>query len=124
MSLARAIPLKDATQTAVSSGALGTAYDMRTEITAGYRIFSAIHVTTQSTDQLIAFVQSASSSGFTTPSTEFIYTAMTSRGAQWATSNGVTLGSTERGYWRMRWTLSTGSNNPSAKFMNWLSIQP
>lgn len=123
MALARVIPLKDASQSAVSSGANGTAYDLSSVMTAGQSLYAGLHVTTQSTDSLQAMVQSASSSGFATATTEFIFGARTSRGAEWATSGGVLIGSTDRKFWRLRWTLSTGSNSPTAKFLGWVSIQ-
>lgn len=123
MALARAIPLKDATASAVSSGANGTAYDLRTIIAAGLKMYAGLHMTTQSTDSFVGLFQSASSSGFAVATTEFILTAMTSRAGQWGTSGGVAIGSTDRIFWRMRWTLSTGSLAPSAKFLGWVSIQ-
>lgn len=123
MALARSIPLKDATATAVSSGANGTAYDLSGVIAANRKLYAALHVTTQTTDSFQAFIQSATSSGFTAATTEFIFTARTSRGAEWASSGGVTIGSTDRTFWRTRFTLSTVSNGPSVKFVDWISIR-
>lgn len=123
MALARIIPLKDASQSAVSSGANGVAYDMSAILSAGMKIYGGLHVTTQSTDTLQAFIQSASSSGFAVTTTEQIFTARTSRGAEWGSSGGVVVGSTDRKFYRMRWTLSTGSNGPTAKFLGFLGLQ-
>lgn len=123
MALTRAIALKDASVTALSSGANGTAVDLSSIISASSRIYGGLHVTTQSTDAFQAFLQSASSSGFATATTELIFSAMTARGAQWGTSPGVAIGSTSRVFWRTRWTLSTGSNAPSVKFLDWVSIR-
>lgn len=123
MALARAIPLKDATQVAQTSGGNGVAFDLSSVIRAGARLFAGIHVTTQSTDSLQAFIQSATSSGFTAATTEFIFGARTSRGAEWATSGGAVIGSTDRIFWRTRWTLSTGSNAPTTNFIDWVSIR-
>jgi hypothetical protein len=123
MALARAVVLKDATATAVSSGANGTAYDLSAIIASGRKLYAGLHVTTQSTDSLQVLVQSATSSGFTAATTEFIFSARTSRGAEWATSGGTTIGSTDRIFWRCRWTLSTGSNAPTAKMLPWVGIQ-
>lgn len=123
MALARVIPLKDAAQSTLSSGGNGTAYDLSSVMTAGMRLYAGLHVTTQSTDALAAMVQSASSSGFATATTEFIFGSRTCRGAEWASSAGVALGSTDRKFWRLRWTLSTGSNAPAASLLGWVSIQ-
>lgn len=123
MALARVVPLKDASQSAVSSGGVGSAYDLSSVMTAGQRLYAGLHVTTQSTDALQAMVQSASSSGFATATTEFIFNSRTSRGAEWGSSAGVALGSTDRKFFRLRWTLSTGSNSPTAKLLGWVSIQ-
>lgn len=130
MALTRAIALKDASTGALSSGAVGTAYDLSSIYTsgAGQKLFAGLHLlmtcsTALGPESFQAFIQSASSSGFATATTEFIFTAMTSRGAQWASSAGVTIGSTDRKYWRARWTLSTASNAPSVKFIEWVSIR-
>jgi hypothetical protein len=126
MALVRAIPLKDASVNALSSGANGTAFDLSSMLTSGatQKLYAGIHVTTQSTDSFQAFVQSASSSGFSAATTEFIFSAMTSRGAQWGSSAGLaTVGSTDRPFFRTRWTLSTGSTAPSVKFLDWVSIR-
>lgn len=123
MALTRVIPLMDASQTAQSSGTVGAAQDLSSVITAGQRLYAGLHVTRQSTDSLQAMIQSASSSGFGTATTEFIFSARTQRGAEWASSGGVVLGSTDRKWFRMRTTLSTGSGSPSAKVLGWVSIQ-
>lgn len=125
MALVRVIPLKDSSETTLTSGANGTAYDLATVITAGQKIYAGLHVVMHcSTDSFAVFVQSATSSGFTAATTEFIFTAVTGRGAQWGTSAGVALlGSTDRKFFRTRWTLSTGSNQPSVRFIDWISVR-
>lgn len=123
MSLVRAVALKDASQNSLSSGANGTAYDLSSVMYAGARLYAGLHVVSQTTDSFQAFVQSATSSGFTAATTEVIFSAQTSRQAQWGTSAGVAIGSTDRIYWRSRFTLSTGSNAPSVKFLEWVSIR-
>ena len=125
MSLLRVVPLKDATVTALSSGGNGTAYDLSSLLTSGatQKLYAGLHVIAQSTDSFQVFIQSASSSGFATATTEFIFAAQTSRQAQWGTSpNLATVGSTDRKFFRTRWTLSTGSNAPTVKFLDWVSI--
>lgn len=127
MALVRAVPLKDGTQSILSSGANGTAYDLSSLFTSGgtQKLYAGLHLTMAcSTDAFQAFIQSASSSGFATATTEIIFNAMTSRGAQWGTSPGVvTISSTDRKYFRTRWTLATGSNAPGVKFLDWVSIR-
>jgi hypothetical protein len=133
MALLRVIALKDASATALSSGANGTAYDLSSLFTSGgaQKLYAGLHVTQMCStaagpDSLAVFVQSASSSGFATATTEIIFTAMTSKGAQWATTGlmaQLTISSTDRKFFRTRWTLSTGSNAPSVKFMDWVSIR-
>lgn len=123
MALCRVIPLKDASQSALSSGGVGTAYDISTLFSAGRRLYAGLHVTTQSTDALQAMIQSASSSGFGSATTEVIFGSRTCRGAEWATSAGAVITSTDRKFFRLRWTLSTGSNAPTAKLLGWVSIQ-
>jgi len=97
MALVRAIPLKDATAAALSSGANGASFDLSAVLAAGRRLYAGLHVIAQSTDSFQAFLQSASSSGFGTATTEFILSSRTSAGAEWATSNGLaSVGSTDR----------------------------
>lgn len=131
MGLVRAVPLKDGTQTLLSSGATGTAYDLSSLFTSGatQKLYAGLHLTMACStaagpDSFQAFIQSASSSGFGAATTEFIFSAMTSRGAQWGTSPGVaTISSTDRKFFRTRWTLSTGSNAPGVKFVDWVALR-
>lgn len=127
MALVRAIALKDASVTAVSSGGNGTIFDLSSLFTSGatQKLYAGVHVTTQSTDSFVVMVQSASSSGAnfgTLATTEFSFTAMTARGAQWGSSTPF-ISSTDRKFFRTRWTLSTGSNSPSVTFIDWVSIR-
>lgn len=131
MALVRVIPLKDASVTALSSGDVSTGYDISSLFTSGatQKLFAGLHLTmicstALGPDSFQAFIQSASSSGFATLTTEFVFTAMTSRGAQWGTSPNVAqVGSTDRKWWRARWTLSTASNAPSIKFIEYVSLR-
>lgn len=133
MALVRAIALKDASATALSSGDNSTGYDLSSLFTSGatQKIYAGLHITQMCStaagpDSLAVFIQSASSSGFATATTEVIFTAQTSKGAQWASTAmmaQLTISSTDRKWFRTRWTLSTGSNAPSVKFMDWISIR-
>lgn len=130
MALVRAIALKNSSTGVLSSGDNGTVFDLSSLFTSGatQKLYAGIHlITACSTDSFAAFIQSASSSGAnfgTLATTEFIFTAMTSRSAQWGTSPGVAqIGSTDRKFFRTRWTLSTGSQQPGVSFVDWVSIR-
>jgi hypothetical protein len=131
MALVRAVALKDATVVVQSSGANGVSYNLSSIITSGgtQKLFAGLHLiaacsTAVGPDTFQLFIQSASSSGFTVNSTDFIFNSMTSRGAQYGSSPGVAvITSTDKVWFRTRWTLSTGSNAPGVKFVSWVGLR-
>ena len=140
MALVRAVPLKNASTVVLSSGDNGTIFDLSGIFTSGatQKLYAGLHlITTCSTaagpDSFQAFIQSASSSGAnfgTLATTEIIFAAMTSRDGVWnANGNGSTaagiaaISSTDRKFFRTRWTLSTASNAPGVSFITWVALR-
>ena len=104
MALVRVVPLKDFLDTALSTGAAGTAYSTVFPQT-GERLYSALHLTGVSTDRpFVMTVQAASSSGFAPLTTEITFTLTTVRGSTWQT---LAAPSTDRPWRRANWALST-----------------
>jgi hypothetical protein len=123
MPIIRAVPLKDATATAMTSCGVGTAYDVGA-VTAGEELYAGLHVLTSSTGGMVVRIQGSSSSGFGAGkfTSHVTFSAQTSLGGQWATplSTG-TVTSTEQQFWRAEWGMTTSGE--SYKFLPWMGIQ-
>lgn len=121
--VARAVALKDArtTGTQVTSGSLtGSGYNLSSILASGKSVYAALHRISVSGTHFLATIQSASSSGFGAVTTEFTFACSTSVGAVWATP--VTVGSTDRIWWRTRWDLTSGVSG-AAQFLDWVGIE-
>ena len=123
MAIVRAIPLKDATATALTSCGVGTAFDLGA-VTAGESLYAGLHLLSSSTGAITFRIQGSSSSGFGVGkfTSHVSFSAQSSIGGQWATpvSTG-TITSTEQSFWRTEWTLTTSGD--TYKALPWMSIQ-
>ena len=120
----RAIPLKDATQTALTSCGQGTVYDLG-GVYAGTRAYAGLHVLSSSTGGLKVRILSNSSSGFSggNPGTvRFNFTCSAQRTAEWLTPLTTgTITATEQRYWRTIWEMTTSGE--SYKALPFMGIQ-
>lgn len=109
MALIRAIPLKDFLATALSTSGNTVAANYTTQPpTSGQKIYAALHLTAVSTGRtLVMTVQSASSSGFGSLTTEISFALTSERGSTWKTA---TAPSTDRPWRRATWVLSTAAS--------------
>ena len=110
---------------ALSTGTTnGTAYGPFT-FTSTQALYAGLHVTALSTTlgtTLSALVQQASSSGFGSSATAVTFSAQSCKYGTWATP--VTAASTSQTFWRVAFTLSTGtSTGGSATGLIWMAIQ-
>ena len=123
MPIIRAVPLKDATATAMTSCGVGTAYAVG-GVSAGEELYAGLHVLSSSTGALVVRIQGSSSSGFGAGkfTSHVAFTSQTSLGGQWATplSTG-TVTSTFQKFWRAEWGMTTSGE--SYKFLPWMGIQ-
>jgi len=123
MAISRAVVLKDATGTAVSTCANGTAYDLG-GVYAGQSLYSALHILSSSTGGLKVRIQGSSSSGF--GSGKFTchveFTSASCRVGQWATPlTTANVTSTHQKFWRANWECTTSGE--SYKLLTHMSIQ-
>ena len=123
MAIVRAIPLKDATETALTSCGTGTAYDLGA-VTAGETFYAGLHILSSSTGGLLVRIQGSSSSGFGAGkfTSHVAFTQRSCRGGQWATPLTTgTITSTDRQFWRAEWGMTTSGE--SYKLLPWMSIE-
>jgi len=123
MPIIRAVPLKNATETALTSCGVGSAYDVG-GVYSGIKLYSALHILSSSTGQIVVRVQGSSSSGFGAGkfTSHIAFTSQTSPGGQWATPlTTANVTSTHRQFWRTEWGLTTSGE--SYKILNWIGIQ-
>lgn len=123
MPIIRAVPLKDATVTAMTSCGVGTSYDVG-GVSAGKELYAGLHVLSSSTGGLLVRVQGSSSSGFGAGkfTSHVAFSEESSVHGQWATplSTG-TVTSTFQQFWRAEWGMTTSGE--SYKFLPWIGIQ-
>lgn len=123
MGIIRAIPLKNATDTALTSCGVGTAFDLGA-VTANESLYAGLHLLSSSTGNITFRIQGSSSSGFGVGkfTSHVAFTAQSSRGGQWATPVTTgTITSTHQQFWRAEWSLTTSGD--SYKALPWMSIQ-
>jgi len=123
MPIIRAVPLKDATTTALTSCGVGSAYDVG-GVFSGQRLYSALHVLSSSTGALVLRVQGSSSSGFGAGkfTSHVAFTSQTSVGGQWATPlTTANVTSTFQQFWRAEWGMTTSGE--SYNLVSWIGIQ-
>lgn len=124
MAIVRAIPLKDATATALTSCGTGTAYDLGGVPHSGGKLFAGLHVLSSSTGGLLVRIQGSSSSGFGAGkfTSHVAFSEESSRQGQWATPLTTgTIASTYQKFWRAEWGMTTSGE--SYKFLPWMSIE-
>ena len=122
MSLVRATALKDATSTgnAVTTADVSSGKDLSTLFSAGQSICAGIHLMDLAAGgTLLVTVQSASSSGFSTKTTEILSSAMSSEQGKWESPVAVT--STDRKWFRCVWTPNTTGD--FSRFLSWVSFK-
>lgn len=111
MALVRVTALKDFRGTALSTTDVSTAHQVGA-LTTGQKFYAGLHLTSASLGttarMLLMSVQSATASGFGSPTTRASFSISTSEGAEWATPVGSL--STEITWWRASWTLSTAAS--------------
>jgi len=123
MAILRAIPLKDATATALTSCGTGTAYDLG-GVTTGETFYAGLHVLSSSTGGLLVRIQGSSSSGFGAGkfTSHVAFTEESCRHGQWATPLTTgTITSTFQKFWRAEWGMTTSGE--SYKLLPWMSIE-
>lgn len=117
----RAVPLKDATQTALTSCGQGTIYDVGA-IEPGKRLYAGLHILSSSTGGLKVRLQVSSSSGGAGLIDRFAFTCSAARTAEWLTplTTGTTTSTFQR-FWRAIWEMTTSGE--SYKALPFLGIQ-
>lgn len=124
MAILRAIPLKDATATAVTSCGEGTVYDA-SAFEPGKRIYAGLHIVSCSTGGVKVRILTNSSSGYSVgnPGTvRFNFTCSAERTAEWLTplTSGTTTSTNQR-YWRAIWECTTCGE--THKFLAYYGVQ-
>lgn len=121
MSILRAVPLKDATATAVTSCGQGTIYDVGA-IEPGKKLYAGLHILSSSTGGLKVRIQYSSSSGGGGMADRFAFTCSAARTAEWLTplTTGTTT-ATERRFWRTIWEMTTSGE--SYKMLPFMGIK-
>ena len=123
MAIVRAIALKDATGTALTSCGTGTAFDIG-GVSAGQSLYAGLHVLSSSTGGLLVRVQGSSSSGFGAGkvTSHVAFTERSCRNGQWATPLTTgTVTSTFQSFWRAEWGMTTSGE--SYLMLPWMSIE-
>ena len=107
MPLVRVMPLKNFIETALSTTAASSPLSTSLPV-SGQKVYGGLHLTAASTGRtLVMTLQSASSSGFGSLTTEITF-ALTS--AIGATMQAFETPSTDRAWRRATWTLSTAAS--------------
>lgn len=109
MAIVRVAALKDFRANALSTTQNASAYDLG-PLTAAQRLAGFFHLTGQTCSTarvLVATVQSASSSGFGTKTTQFTFGLSTAIGSTWPAPIAVT---TDQRYFRAVLTMSTAAS--------------
>lgn len=122
MALVRAVPLKDFLSSALSTTDVSDAYSTQTPV-SGQSVYAALHLTAASTARsFVATIQSASSSGFGSLTTEVSFSLTSEAGSSWQVDSSP---STDRPWRRASWTLSTagGSTGGSWNGLIWVGIR-
>ena len=123
MAIVRTIPLKDATQTALTSCGLGTIYDVGALPTScGFKVYAGLHVLTSSTGGIRVRIQNSSSSEGASMTDRFVFTSCENRFAEFKTPlTTANITSTETSFWRATWEFTTSGE--SYKILPWVRIQ-
>ena len=126
MAILRAIPLKDATSSALTSCGQGTVFDIGgLPVGVSQKVYAGLHVLSSSTGGIKVRILSNSSSGYSggNPGTvQFNFTCSAQRTAEWLTPLTTgTITSTDRRYWRSIWEMTTSGE--SYKILPFMGIQ-
>ncbi len=120
----RSVPLKDATQVALTSCGQGTVFDVG-GVWAGKKAYAGLHILSSSTGGFKCRILSNSSSGFTggNPGTvRFNFTCSAARAAEWLNPLSTsTITSTDQKFWRTIWEMTTSGE--SYKALPFMGIQ-
>jgi len=121
MAILRAIALKDASSSAVSSCGQGTIYDVGA-LEPGKKMYAGLHVLSSSTGGLKVRVQYSSSSGGGGMTDLFAFTCSAARTAEWLTplTTGTTT-STFRKFARSIWEMTTSGE--TYRFLSFYKVQ-
>lgn len=125
MALVRAIALKDFRTNGLSTTDVSTGVQVG-GLTTGQKLYAGLHLTSASLGttvrMLLMTIQSATSSGFSSPSTRAQFALSTAQGAEWAAPVGGL--STDHTFFRASWGLSTGSSTGGAwKGLVWMGVK-
>lgn len=111
MALVRMSALKDFRDTGLSTTDVTTGHQLGA-LSSGQKVYAAVHLTSASLGttarMLVMTVQSATASGFGSPTARASFALSTLAGAEWATPVGGL--STEHSWWRASWALSTAAS--------------
>lgn len=121
--IVRAITLKDATTSPVTSCGAGTIFDLGALASvAGRKLYAGLHVLSSSTGGLKVRVQYSSSSGGGGMTDLFAFTCSAQRTAEWLTPLTTgTVTSTDRKFYRAIWEMTTSGE--SYKMLPFIGIQ-
>lgn len=121
MAIVRAVVLKDASGTALTSCGQGTVYDIGS-LEPGMKVYAGLHILSSSTGNLKVRITANSSSGSSAGTVRFNFTCTASRAAEWLTplTTGTTT-STFQKFWRAIWEMTTSGE--SYKFVPFIGIQ-
>ena len=125
MALVQISALKDFRNTGLSTTEVTTGYQIGAA-TTGQKFYAGLHLTSASLGttarMLVMTIQSATASGFGSPSTRATFTLSTLPGAEWAAPVGSL--STEHTWWRASWTMSTTASTGGVwKGLAWMGIR-
>ena len=121
MAILRAIPLKDATSTALTSCGTGTIYDIGA-LYAGVKAYAGLHILSSSTGGVKVRIQVSSSSAGGGMTDKFTFTCSAARTAEWLTPlSTATLSSTFQKFFRATWEMTTSGE--SYKILPFIGVQ-
>lgn len=113
MALVRVTALKDFRTNALTTTDVSTGYQLG-GLSTGQKAYAGLHLLTPADTgrPLALIIQSATASGFGSPSTRFTFTLSSVGGGEWGTPVGNL--STDHKWWRANWTLSTAASTAGA----------
>jgi len=117
----RAIPMKDATATALTSCGAGPIFDIGS-VYPGVKAYAGLHILGCSTGGVQFYLENSSSSAGGGMTTRFTFTCSAGRAAEMLTPLTTgTLTSTVQPFWRASWQMTTSGE--SYKALPFIGIQ-
>ena len=108
MAMVRLTALKNFQTAGLSTTDVTTGYQLGA-LTTGQSVYGVFHLTSASLGttarMFVPVIQSATASGFGSPSARITFSLSTAAGGEWGTPVGGL--STEHSWWRLSWTLTT-----------------